>query len=148
MLLTKFLSMLTIFSDKANHILLDVAASVCMVILLLCLMQRSRICSGTISLGWYSMVYLIWSDIQEWTITKFIHPIHFIYCNVDVLLANKRSKQAPISSVQWKSAIHIRECGSTLYVEMAHTAPPTNTNFLLTFLVTRLLQALYEDFPV
>ena len=33
----------------------------------------------------------------------------------------------------------IRECGSTLYVGLAHTAPPTNTNFRLTFLLTRLL---------
>ena len=27
----------------------------------------------------------------------------------------------------------IRECGSTLYVGLARTAPPTNTNFRLTF---------------
>ena len=39
----------------------------------------------------------------------------------------------------------IRECGSILYVELACTAPPTNTNFLLTFLLTRLQQALCED---
>ena len=29
--------------------------------------------------------------------------------------------------------IIIRECGSTLYVGLARTAPPTNTNFRLTF---------------
>ena len=28
---------------------------------------------------------------------------------------------------------YIRECGSTLYVGLARTAPPTNTNFRLTF---------------
>ena len=47
---------------------------------------------------------------------------------------------------------NIRECVSTLYVGLAHTAPPTapptNTNFWLTFLLTRLQQALYEDLPV
>ena len=30
----------------------------------------------------------------------------------------------------------IRECGSTLYVGLARTVPPTNTNFRLTFLLT------------
>ena len=34
--------------------------------------------------------------------------------------------------------IHIRECGSTLYVGLARAVPPTNTNFRLTFLLTRL----------
>ena len=29
-----------------------------------------------------------------------------------------------------------RECGSTLYVGLARTVPPTNTNFWLTFLLT------------
>ena len=44
--------------------------------------------------------------------------------------------------------LFIRECGRTLYVGLAHTAPPTNTNFRLTFLLTRLQEALYEDLPV
>ena len=43
--------------------------------------------------------------------------------------------------------IYIRECGSTLYVNLAHIAPPTNTNFRLTFLLTQLQEALYEDLP-
>ena len=42
----------------------------------------------------------------------------------------------------------IRECGSTLYVGLAHAVSPTNTNFRLTFLVTLLQEGLYEDFPV
>ena len=42
----------------------------------------------------------------------------------------------------------IRECGSTLYVGLARIAPPTNTNFRLTFLLTRLQEALYEDLAV
>ena len=42
----------------------------------------------------------------------------------------------------------IRECGSTLYVGLARTAPPTNTNFRLTFLLTRLQEDLYEDLAV
>ena len=33
-------------------------------------------------------------------------------------------------------------------VGLARTAPPTNTNFRLTFLLTRLQEALYEDLPV
>ena len=44
--------------------------------------------------------------------------------------------------------IYIREYGSTLYVGLARTAPPNNTNFRLTFLLTRLQEALYEDLAV
>ena len=42
----------------------------------------------------------------------------------------------------------IRECSSTLYVGLARTVPPTNTNFRLMFLLTRLQGAVYEDLPV
>ena len=42
----------------------------------------------------------------------------------------------------------IRERGSTLYVGLTRTAPPTNTNFRLTFLLTRLQEALYEYLAV
>ena len=42
----------------------------------------------------------------------------------------------------------IRERSSTLYVGLARAVPPTNTNFRLTFLLTRLQEALYEDLPV
>ena len=46
--------------------------------------------------------------------------------------------------------IIIKECSSTLYVGlqhavvMAHPAPPTNTNFQITLLLTRLPKALYD----
>ena len=42
----------------------------------------------------------------------------------------------------------IRECGSTLYVGLACAVSPTNTNFQLTFLLTRLQEALYEDLTI
>ena len=42
----------------------------------------------------------------------------------------------------------IREYGSTLYVGLARAVSPTNTNFRLTFLLTRLLEARYEDLAV
>ena len=46
--------------------------------------------------------------------------------------------------ISWKYkrpsyVMDIRECGSTLYVGLAHAVSPTNTNFRLTFLLTRLL---------
>ena len=41
--------------------------------------------------------------------------------------------------------MYIRQCGSTLYVGLARTVSPTNTNLRLTFLLTRLQEALYED---
>ena len=44
--------------------------------------------------------------------------------------------------------IIIREYGSTLYVGLARAVSPTNTNFRLTFLLTRLEEALYEDLAV
>ena len=40
--------------------------------------------------------------------------------------------------------VPIRECGSTLYVGMAHTAPHTYTIVMTTFLLTRLPKALYD----
>ena len=42
----------------------------------------------------------------------------------------------------------IREYGSTLYVGLARAISPTNTNFRLTFLLTRLQEALCEDLAV
>ena len=42
----------------------------------------------------------------------------------------------------------IREYGSTLYVGLARAVSPNNTNFRLTFLLTRLQEALYEDLAV
>ena len=42
----------------------------------------------------------------------------------------------------------IREYGSTLYVGLARAVSPTNTNFRLTFLLTLLQEALYEDLAV
>ena len=38
----------------------------------------------------------------------------------------------------------VREYCSTLYVGLARAVSPTNTNFRLTFLLTRLQEALYE----
>ena len=45
-------------------------------------------------------------------------------------------------------SVIIREYGSTLYVGLARAASPTNTNFRLTFLLTRLQEALNEDLAV
>ena len=42
----------------------------------------------------------------------------------------------------------VREYDSTLYVGLARAVSPTNTNFRLTFLLTRLQEALYEDITV
>ena len=41
-----------------------------------------------------------------------------------------------------------RRCGSTPPVGLARAVPPTNINFWLTFLLTPLQAALYEDLPV
>ena len=59
----------------------------------------------------------------------------------------------PHAQREWDKVINvgvyiIRECGSTLYVGLARAVSPTNTNFRLTFLLTRIQEALYEDLPV
>ena len=42
----------------------------------------------------------------------------------------------------------VREYGSALYLGLGHTVPPTNTNFRITVLLTRLQEALHGDIPV
>ena len=62
-----------------------------------------------------------------------------------------RAKRTPHLGVQSRFRviyIYIREYGSTLYVGLARAVSPTNTNFRLTFLLTRLQEALYEDLAV
>ena len=46
-------------------------------------------------------------------------------------------KNSGHNSVIQSFAIILRECGSTLYVGLAHTAPPTNTNFRLIFFTSQ-----------
>ena len=53
-----------------------------------------------------------------------------------------------INKGQTESTVYIREYGSTLYVGLARAVSPTNTIFRLTFLLTRLQEALYEDLAV
>ena len=54
----------------------------------------------------------------------------------------------PVMGTIFLVIIIIREYGSTLYVGLARAVSPTNTNFQLTFLLTRLQEALYEDLVV
>ena len=66
---------------------------------------------------------------------------HYVFTKVSKLFCMESSAAYPMLDI-------IRECGTTLYVGMAYPAPPTNTNFQITFLLTRLWKALYEDLPV
>ena len=59
----------------------------------------------------------------------------------------KRARHSQVCSIENRD-ICIREYGSTLYVGLARAVSPTNTNFRLTFLLTRLQEALYEDLAV
>ena len=58
------------------------------------------------------------------------------------------SEASPTLGCSIKILRDIREYGSTLYVGLARAVSPTNTNFRLTFLLTRLQEALYEDLAV
>ena len=69
-----------------------------------------------------------------------------LHCFVYAFLPVRTSEQGNVIGLV-SVYIYIRECGSTLYVGLAHAVPPTNTNFRLTFLLTRLQEALYEDLP-
>ena len=63
-----------------------------------------------------------------------------------MLLPRTRSASGVKSSTVVSIYIYISE--STLYVGLARAVSPTNTNFRLTFLLTRLQEALYEDLAV
>ena len=75
---------------------------------------------------------------------------------VELVYNSTRSHTANVSrSLKYDSLfffvdkhIYIRECSSTLYVGLTRAVSPANTNFRLTFLLTRLQEALYEDLPV
>ena len=56
------------------------------------------------------------------------------------------AKTSMVSEV--RIPVIIREYGSTFYVGLARDVSPTNTNFRLTYLLTRLQVALYEDLAV
>ena len=69
-------------------------------------------------------------------------------------IAYKTSDSVSIDFFNWVKGLAIfcviREytyC-STLYVGLARAISPTNTNFRLTFLLTRLQEALYKDLAV
>ena len=48
----------------------------------------------------------------------------------------------------YRASCNLFIISSTLYVGLAHAVPPTNTNLQLTFLLTKLQEALYDDLPV
>ena len=65
-----------------------------------------------------------------------------------MLVIGERAKRARRYLVMFMETRDIREYGSTLYVGLARDVSPTNTNFRLTYLLTRLQVALYEDLAV
>ena len=71
-------------------------------------------------------------------------------CQLIIVPANRiiGERSEPLSMVFNGKPCDIREYGSTLYVGLACAVSPTNTNFRLTFLLTRLQEALYEDLAV
>ena len=71
------------------------------------------------------------------------------YHNVEIWEKDqKENSHEKVSQSLILLSTHIREYDSTLYVGLARAVSPTNTNFRLTFLLTRLQEALYEDLAV
>ena len=68
--------------------------------------------------------------------------------NIHLYISREISIEHPSVGLATLAQLIIRECSSTLYVGLARAVPPTNTNFRLTFLLTRLQEALYEDLAV
>ena len=72
-----------------------------------------------------------------------------IYCTCPVISCYACIKiLGKLSNTEDIIYLCIREYGSTLYVGLARDVSPTNTNFRLTFLLTRLQEALYECLAV
>ena len=78
-------------------------------------------------------------EMNFFRLTKIGNSSNFTINNVLIIKAFGLDKFSPCS---------IREYCSTLYVGLARAVSPTNTNFWLTFLLTRLQEALYEDLAV
>ena len=73
--------------------------------------------------------------------------LHLLWCCIPVGYY-WASEASPTLGCSIEISRDIREYGSTLYVGLARAVSPTNTNFRLTFLLTRLQEALYEDLAV
>ena len=71
-----------------------------------------------------------------------LNPLVDVRLRAVSLLPVRASEQGNVIGLV---SVYIREYGSTLYVGLARDVSPTNTNFRLTFLLTRLQEALYED---
>ena len=73
----------------------------------------------------------------------------FLFCLTILSILFLKTKRNDLARpVMGTIFLVIREYGSTLYVGLARAVSPTNTNFRLTFILTRLQEALYEDLAV
>ena len=82
---------------------------------------------------------------------QIIYILFFYACCQRGLLGSATPQQlqkATVYYIRYEVVVFIREYGSTLYVGLARAVSPTNTNFRLTFLLTRLQEALYIDLAV
>ena len=78
-----------------------------------------------------------------------VYKMYIVYVKSDILINWINGPILLGTNVVHLSGVHcIREYGSTLYVGLARAVSPTNTNFRLAFLLTRLQEALYEDLAV
>ena len=95
------------------------------------------------ALLWFTFFYTCSINIVFMTdpISWSYKPVSQIMCIESILTKNNNL----IYKFLWSC---IREYGGTLYEGLAHAVSPTNTNFRLTFLLTRLKEAHYEDLAV
>ena len=99
----------------------------------------------------YKIQAVTQTGIPYTTLTGTEHHISSLHSHFWVQLSAGSSFLPPDKNRKflWFFIINIiRECSSTLYVGMAHSALLTNTSFQINFLLSRLLEALYEDLPV
>ena len=89
---------------------------------------------------------ILYNCTQKWLNCTLLHLVK-LPSNFLVQLFPNYTQKHVITNTKFK-VISIREYSSTLYVGLARAVSPTNTNFRLTFLLTRLQEALYEDLAV
>ena len=95
----------------------------------------------------YKIQAVTFPDSSGYAIHKHSQAQNIIFQVYTHISGSKRWKS--ISATRQKREIlAVLHHQRVLYVGLAHTAPPTNANFRLTFLLPRLQEALYEDLAV
>ena len=96
----------------------------------------------------FRIMFLLTSLLKALYLTCIEHKIDVYHHFCGLSFIAEVNFWRPLKTVISCDLFTIRELGSTLYVGLARTAPPTNKNIRLTFLLTQFQEALYGDTPL